>query len=171
MIDAYEQHSKRKLIAIMVAVVVIAGVVLFADHLKASSSASNMTQQTALTPTESATTTPATTDSTSSSTATGDGSVKDGTYTATSGYQVPHGQESIKVNVTLSGGTITAVSVSNSENDHDSAFYQEEFTQGYKSAVVGKKISGLHISSVAGASDTTDGFNQALEQIASQAQA
>jgi uncharacterized protein with FMN-binding domain len=173
MLDAYEQHSKRKLIAIVVAVIVIAGVVVFADQLKAKGSQSDTTQQTAstATPADNATTTPVASDATSTPTATSDGSVKDGTYTATSNYQVPHGEESIKVNVTLSGGTVTAVSIQNSENDRDSEFYQEEFTANYKSAVVGKKISGLQISSVSGASDTTDGFNQALEQIASQAQA
>lgn len=168
--DAYERHSKRKLFATVVAVLVIAGVVLLADHIKTTGAQSETSQQIAATtaPTE---TTPTSTDSSGASTTVSDGSIKDGSYSATSDYQVPHGEESIKVNVTLSGGTITNISIQNSENDGDSAFYQEEFASSYKSAVVGKKISGLSLSNIAGASDTTAGFNQALEQIASQAQA
>jgi uncharacterized protein with FMN-binding domain len=172
MLDAYEQHSRRKLIAIVVTVIVIAGVVVFVDRLKAKGSQTDTTQQAAATSTPAeTTTTPAATTPTDSSATSATSSVKDGTYTASSSYQVPHGQESIKVDVTLSGGTVTAVSIQNSANDRDSEFYQEQFAANYKSAVVGKKISGLQISSVSGASDTTDGFNQALEQIASQAQA
>jgi hypothetical protein len=37
--------------------------------------------------------------------------------------------------------------------------------------VVGQKISDLNLDSVAGASDTTSGFNEAVAQIAQQAQA
>jgi uncharacterized protein with FMN-binding domain len=105
----------------------------------------------------------------SSSAATG--SYKDGTYTATSNYQVPHGSESIKVNLTLKGGVVTSSSVQNSENNFDSAQFQEGFAATYQSYVVGKKISGLQLGAISGASDTTAGFNEALSQIASQAQA
>jgi uncharacterized protein with FMN-binding domain len=131
-----------------------------------ASTASDTTSQTLGTNTASTDTT----SSDTSTTASTDG-LKDGTYSATASYFVPPGQESIKVSLTLSGGTITDVSVVNSENDHDSAEFQADFTDGYKTKVVGQKISGLQISSVAGASDTTDGFNEALSQIQSEAQA
>jgi len=113
------------------------------------------------------------TDSTTSdsSTSSASSNYKDGTYTATSTYEVPHGDEEIEVNLTLSGGTITNVSVQNSEYDYDSARYQEDFAAEYKQYVVGKKIDGLQLNYIAGASDTTEGFNDALSKIASQAQA
>ena len=119
------------------------------------------------------TTAPTTTTNTgSSSTATtANGTYKDGTYTASSSYFVPHSNESIAVSVTLKGGVVTDVSVQNSEGDGESAAYQEDFTASYKSHVVGKKISGLQLSVIAGASDTTQGFNDALSQINSKAQA
>ena len=95
---------------------------------------------------------------------------KDGTYTATSEYSVPRSFESIKVSLTISGGIVTDSSISNSEGDRESAHYQERFASAYKSYVVGKKVSDIHLSYIAGASDTTDGFNEALTQIRQQAQ-
>lgn len=150
----------------IIAIVVIAGAVVLIDHFKKTGSSS-----TAQLSTSSSTSDTSTQNTTDNSSSTSSGNYKDGTYTATSNYEVPHGEEEIKVNLTISSGTITAVSVANSENDHDSAFYQEEFFAEYKSSVIGKKISGLQISTIAGASDTTQGFNDALNQIASQAQA
>ncbi len=183
MLETYEQNSKKKLIATALAVLVIAGVVMFADHLKTTNSTTTNTVAQTTSPTTAATTgdvtTPTTSDtsastSTSSSTATSTTSpstYKDGTYTATSEYYVPHGDESIEVSLTVSSSVVTSVSIQNSESDRDSASYQEEFASAYKSYVVGKKISGLKISTIAGASDTTQGFNDALSQIASKAQA
>jgi uncharacterized protein with FMN-binding domain len=175
MLDTYEQNSKKKLVATIIAVVVIAGVVVLADVFKSKSSTADSTA--AQTTTQTAPTDSSATDTTAASTATDTsgstttGSYKDGTYSASSSYDVPAGTESIKVTATISGGTITDVSIVNSESDHDSAEYQADFTDSYKTAVVGKKISGLQISSVAGASDTTEGFNEALTKIASEAQA
>lgn len=96
---------------------------------------------------------------------------KDGTYSAGSDYYVPNGSESIKVTLTLKGGVVTGSQVQNSENDRESVFYQEEFASQYKSYVVGKNIAHIHLSYVAGASDTNQAFNDALDQIKSQAQA
>lgn len=179
MLDTYEQNSKKKLIATVVAVIVIAGVVVLADIFRSKDSTVDMTgtkdtsQTLGSNTSESGTSagSETTNDTNTSSGTTSSGSIKDGTYSASASYFVPAGQESIKVNLTLSGGTITDVSVVNSESDHDSAEFQTDFANGYKTLVVGKKISGLQISSVAGASDTTDGFNQALTKIASEAQA
>jgi len=169
MLETYEKNSKKKLIATVVAVIVIAGVVVLADVLKSKDSAAETQTTSQSVATDSADT--STTPDTATSTSTDSSGVKDGTYSATESYSVPPGQESIKVSLTLSGGTITDVSVVNSGNDRESAEFQNEFASSYKSQVVGQKISGLQISSVAGASDTTDGFNQALSQIAAQAQA
>jgi hypothetical protein len=169
MLSTYERNSRLKLAATIVAVLVVAGIVVLADHLK---SASHMVAATTTTGT--ATSTLATNSASSSGVSRSNASVgayKDGSYTATSSYRVPHGSESIRVSVTLKDGVVTASSVQNSENDFDSAQFQEEFAAAYKSYVVGKKISGLQLGAISGASDTTAGFNEALSQIASQAHA
>jgi hypothetical protein len=173
MLSTYERNSRLKLAATIVAVLVVAGIVVLADHLK---SASNKVAATTTTsPTSETAASPATTSSAGSSDASSSsrstGVYKDGSYTATSSYRVPPGSESIQVSVTLKNGVVTASSVRNSENDADSAQFQEEFAAAYKSYVVGKRISSLQLGVIAGASDTTAGFNEALSQIASQAQA
>jgi uncharacterized protein with FMN-binding domain len=169
-------------VATFLAIVVIAGIVLFADHIKTKNSAvaSNLGQASASNTTSAATdnaTTPTSdTSSTSTSTATpttttNASGYKDGTYTASSDYYVPHGDETIEVSLTVSNGVIVNASVQNSEGDNESARYQEDFASVYKSHVVGKKISGLQLGTIAGASDTTQGFDDALTQIASKARA
>jgi uncharacterized protein with FMN-binding domain len=175
--NTFEQHSKRKLIATILSVVIIAGIVVFADHLKstglplATTASQDSNASAPDTSTDIDTDTSATTNSTSSTTSTsGTSGYANGTYTASSDYYVPHGEESIQVSLTLKDGVITDSSITNSEGDHDSAAFQEEFASSYKSYVVGQKISGLQLSIISGASDTTQGFNDALSQIASKAQ-
>ena len=191
MLTTYEQRSRLKLATTVIAVLVIAGIVLLADHLKAekstgspvaqtnpSSSASTSTPS-APAPADTSTNTPANTSTgTDSTSATGSpapvsntSGYKDGTYKATSSYYVPHGREDIQVSLTLQNGIVTASSIRNSENDFDSAGYQEDFAAEYKQYVVGRKIDGLRLSYIAGASDTTQGFNDAVSRIASQARA
>jgi uncharacterized protein with FMN-binding domain len=179
LLDTYEQHSRRKLIATVLAVVVIAGIVILADHLKSkraegTSLASTTQSQTSTTPATSMSTSSSNTTSSSDSSSTSttsSSSYKDGSYSASSSYFVPHGDESIKVSVTLKSGTISDVSIVNSEGDPESAAYQQSFASSYKSFVVGQKISSLQLSVIAGASDTTQAFADALSQIASKAQA
>lgn len=124
-----------------------------------------------------ATTTPTTTaaDSTqttsATSTASSSSGYKDGTYTAKSDYYVPHGTEEIQVSLTIKNGIVTDSSVQNSEGNRESALYQQAFTSSYKSYVTGKNISDLNLSYVAGASDTTQGFDDAVAQIQTQAKA
>lgn len=168
MLQTYEQKSKVKLVTTVIAVLVIAGVVLLADHLKSQDASTNTLSSTTTTTSNNSTDTASTG---STSTATSTGTVKDGTYSATSSYSVPHGTEQIQVSVTLKDGIITDSSIQNSESDFDSRQYQEGFTAEYKVKVVGKKISGLHVGVIAGASDTTEGFNKALSVIASKAEA
>ncbi len=176
MSQLYEPDAKKKLVATIVCLAVIAIVVVLFDQSKTKATTAATTQildtpSATTTPTDS-TGTPAPAGTTTPSPATASsGAYKNGTYTASSSYGVPHGSEDIQVKITLKDGVITASSVQNSENDHDSARYQEDFTSVYQSSVIGKNISGLQIDVIAGASDTTDGFNQALSQIASQAKA
>jgi len=99
------------------------------------------------------------------------GSYKDGTYTATNDYIVPSGNESITVKLTVKNNVVTDSEITNSENDRDSAEFQESFADEYKSEVVGKNVGSVQLSFVAGASDTTDAFNQAVQDIANQAKA
>lgn len=180
MLATYEQHSRRKLIATVLSVIIIAGGVVLIDHLKArhSSAASLSTQ---ITPNK--TTSPSATNQTAtpaaasnastnnSNSATTTSAYHDGSYSASSSYYVPNGNESIRVTLTLKDGAIADASIQNSEGDQQSASYQEQFASVYRSYVVGRKISGLRIGIVAGASDTSLGFQDALSQIASKAQA
>jgi hypothetical protein len=144
----YERQSKTKLIATILTIVVVAGLVLVIDNLKSkNTSTAQVSTAPAATSTQSTETTPS------------------------SDYFVPHGNESIKVSLTLKDGVVTSSNVQNSEGDPDSARFQEDFASSYKSFVVGKKISDVRLGAIAGASDTAQGFNDALEQITSQAQA
>jgi uncharacterized protein with FMN-binding domain len=172
MLRTYERNSRLKLTATVLAVLVVAGVVVLADHFKSQSSKAATSSAISVSTTPSNTTGRPSASSTGSTSASSpSGSYKDGTYTASGNYRVPHGSESIQVSLTLKDGVVASSSVQNSENDFDSAQFQEEFAAAYKNYVVGKKISGLQIGVIAGASDTTAGFNEALSQIASQAQA
>jgi uncharacterized protein with FMN-binding domain len=94
---------------------------------------------------------------------------KDGTYAANGDYQSPDGQESINVTLTLKDSTIRAVTVTGNGVTPDSRRYQGKFIGGVQAAVVGKKINGLQLSRVSGASLTPMGFNDALSKIESQA--
>jgi uncharacterized protein with FMN-binding domain len=165
MAETYKTSSGLKLTTALVTIIVIAGLVLLADHLKADPTAAATATSTASS-TSTATDSASNTDMTTSSVA-----YKDGTYSANEDYFVPPGQESIAVRLTVSNGTVTDVQVTNSEHDRESAIFQQDFAASYKNQVIGKAISSLHISSIAGASDTTDAFNDALSQIRSQAQA
>jgi len=118
--------------------------------------------------TPAASTTPTTSDTPAASVTTS--AYKDGTYSATSNYYVPHGVESIKVTLTLKSGVVTDSSVANSEGNNESASYQQGFAQEYRRYVVGKNITDVKLSYVAGASDTTNGFNDAVSSIISQSQ-
>lgn len=111
-----------------------------------------------------------TTDSTNSA-ADSSATFKDGTYTATGSYQTPGGQESIDLTVTLSGNTITDATVVQNASGGEAAEYQSKFASGYRSLVVGKKITDVSLTRVAGSSLTPVGFNNAISDIENQAKA
>jgi major membrane immunogen (membrane-anchored lipoprotein) len=178
MLTPHEQHGKAKLLATVLAVLIIAGVVAIADHMRSKSPAvaitttstptSTTASGTANTVANSGSTTPPVASGSPTTAASG---FTDGTYNATNSYFVPSGDQSIKVDVTLKSGVITAASIQNSESDPTSAQFQEDFAAQYKSYVIGKRIGSLRLSVIAGASDTTIGFSSALNQIASRAKA
>ncbi|MDB5181925.1 MAG: hypothetical protein JWP13_688 [Candidatus Saccharibacteria bacterium] len=93
----------------------------------------------------------------------------DGTYRATSRYSTPGGSESIEVTISLKDNVVTTSSVQQTPNDREAAEYQAEFKQNYKPLVEGKKISDINLSRVSGSSLTSRGFNDAVENIKSQA--
>lgn len=174
-----QSQSKLKLAGIVIAIVVVAGVILIADYVKAhdtddmvsNPNATSIPTTQQASSTSNASVADTTNNASASNTTATTSAYKDGTYSAASSYYVPHGNESIQVNLTLKSGVVTDVSVINSEGDRDSALYQQDFASMYKSYVVGKSINGLKIGVIAGASDTTAGFNNALSQIEAKAQA
>lgn len=174
MYPAQPNNKKQKAVTAF-AVVVIAGILL-AAATAFNNNPTPGTPSTAQTATQQSPTTNQQTDASSStgvdssSTGTASAAYNNGTYTATSEYNVPRSFETIKVSLTIDNGVVTASQIENSEGDRESAEYQERFAAVYKSYVVGKKLDDIHLSYVAGASDTTDGFNGALQQIKNQAQ-
>jgi uncharacterized protein with FMN-binding domain len=157
--QTYEQNGRKKLVGIVVATVILGGAVIAADKLKTKSvTAANTEIPTTPTDTPAATATP------SSS------GYKDGSYSATATYRVPHGSESIGVTLTVKNGNVTGSSLQQSMSDRESQRYQEDFAAEYQAYVVGQKLSSLNVPVVAGASDTSDAFNQAANQITQKAQ-
>lgn len=94
---------------------------------------------------------------------------KDGVYTATGSYLSPGGEESVGVEITLKNDVITSATVSPHAASSTSTQYQGEFVANFKPLVIGKDISEVRLSRVAGSSLTSGGFNEALEQIKSEA--
>lgn len=116
----------------------------------------------------------AATDSTPASNATvrtepATGTYKSGTYDANGTYRSPGGTEEIAVTITLNGNTITDASVTPKAASSTSKEYQAEFVAGYKKMVVGKDINEVKLSNVSGSSLTSRGFNEALDEIRSEA--
>ncbi len=96
---------------------------------------------------------------------------KDGTYTATGTYQSPGGSEEIKITVTVQDNKIADTTATAKAASGTSKQYQQEFVGGYKELVVGKNINDIELDRVAGSSLTSNGFNDALEQIRQEAAA
>lgn len=118
-------------------------------------------------PASSSAATPQSTGSSGSSSSAG--TYKDGTYTAEGSYQTPETVEKVSVQVTLADDTITAVEVTGDPQARESQQYQSQFIGGISDAVVGKKIDEISVSRVAGSSLTSGGFNQAIEEIKTEA--
>ncbi len=97
-------------------------------------------------------------------------SYKNGVYSVTGGYTSPAGPEQLGVTVTLENNVISDVSVEVRADKPISKKMQEDFAANYKSQVVGKKLSEVKLDKVSGSSLTPKGFNDALEQVKTQAQ-
>lgn len=141
----------------IIAVVLIAAIaaIVLTKH-GATSSKSNLS------------TTPSPTVSSSSATAT----YKDGEYSATGAYESPGGQETVGVDLKISAGVITSLTVTPGATDPTSQEYQSKFVSGIQSIIVGKPLSSnFDVSEVNGSSLTGTGFSQALTSIKSKASA
>lgn len=90
---------------------------------------------------------------------------KDGTYTHVGRYISPGGAESIDVTVTIANEIITAASVKGSAIRGNAKDYQDAFISGFKSSVVGKDVREVSLTRTAGASLTSNGFNNAYKLI------
>lgn len=150
------------------AIVAIIVVVLLAVAAAGSFYLVNSNKSTTESETAPTTTNNQTTDTTSDTTAS---KFKDGTYSATGDYTSPGGQESIDVELTLAGNKITDVTVTPHPAAGTSVQYQTEFADNFKPLVVGKAINEVSLSRVAGSSLTSTGFNDALDQIKTDAAA
>lgn len=159
-----------------IAIIAASGVGVYALYSSAQTGTSNSgltTQSTTNSSTSGSTTGGTTSNSTTNSTSsTSASNYKDGTYTASANYSVPHGyQNSISVSITVSNGSITAASATHSTSDRESAEYTDVFDSSLSSKVVGQSLSGASFSRIGGASLTTDGFQTALETVMNEAAA
>lgn len=93
------------------------------------------------------------------------GTYKDGTYSADGNYVSPNGTETVGVQLTLAGGTVSDVAITQHPSNPNTRKFQGEFAGGIKSQIVGKKLDEIKVSKVAGSSLTSGGFNQAVEKI------
>ena len=78
-------------------------------------------------------------------------------------------EDSIDVTATLQGGVITDVSVTGHPLLTQSHDYMQGFVDEISGAVVGRSVEDAHVTALAGASKTSDAFNDAIDDIASQA--
>ncbi|WP_104136241.1 hypothetical protein [Arthrobacter sp. ZGTC131] len=94
---------------------------------------------------------------------------KDGTYTADGTYKSPNGTETVGVQLTLANGTVSAVDITEHPSNPNTRKFQGQFAGGIADQVVGRSLEEIKVSKVAGSSLTSGGFNQAVEQIKTQA--
>jgi uncharacterized protein with FMN-binding domain len=97
--------------------------------------------------------------------------LRDGTYTATGDYQSPGGPSAVEVTVTLKGGAISAVEVVPKAENPTARQYEAQFASGIGAVAVGKPIADLQVGAVSGSSLTSQGFEDALGKIRSEAAA
>lgn len=96
------------------------------------------------------------------------GDYRDGTYSVNSKYG-PVNEDSIDVKVTVKDQKITDIEVTGHPFTSISKKHQDAFAKAIPGVVVGKKLKGLDVDTVAGASWTTEAFNKALETAREQA--
>jgi uncharacterized protein with FMN-binding domain len=163
--------TRNKIFAVIGTVAILAtsgtvGALLFTQQDTTSTSGTTTTSQnTTLAST-------GTSSGSSASASTSTSSYKDGTYTASQSYRVPHGgQNTVKATVVIASGKITAVTTSNDYTDGESGMYIQDFESSVSGMMVGKSMGSMMSSRIGGASLTSSAFYNALDTIATQAQA
>lgn len=158
-------ESTKRLSPVLAAIIVVAligaitvGIMLLTNNDDASNPAVTQSPQTTTNQEPQPSTTPT-------------GQYEDGVYTATGTYATPGGNESIDVAVTLENGEITDTSLTEKGMTGEAQEYQGRFAANYKELIVGKSIDEVSLSRVAGSSLTSNGFNDALDQIKDDARA
>ena len=96
------------------------------------------------------------------------GKYRDGTYSVDN-QPDPSGKAPIDVTVKVAQGDITGVTVVGHTSNDISKKHQAAFIEAIPGVVVGKPLKGLKADKVAGASWTTQAFNDALEKARDQA--
>ncbi|MDB5160222.1 MAG: hypothetical protein JWO99_485 [Candidatus Saccharibacteria bacterium] len=91
-----------------------------------------------------------------------------GTYTAIGAYA--KGKNSIDVTLSLNDDAIESVEVVPMATVKMSLGLQKKFAIAISDEVVGRPIDEVHLDKLAGSSLTTQGFNDAVEKIKSQAE-
>lgn len=91
----------------------------------------------------------------------------DGVYTVDAPYGTPGGDSSITVSVTVKNDNIEALKVVANGTEGTIKRYQEFFIEGVNAEVVGKKLDGVKVGVVNGASLTSAAFNQAIASVSS----
>lgn len=81
------------------------------------------------------------------------------THSQTVSYSTPEGSVPVSFSVTVKSGVITAAS-STTKVGGTSGYYQDTFASKVSAAVVGKKVAGLNLSTIGGASLTTTAFEK-----------
>lgn len=95
---------------------------------------------------------------------------KDGTYKVDVSYGAPDGGDhGVTVSLTIKSDTVTASDVAFAESAGPTANFQGRFSSTYKSLVIGQPLSVIKLSRVAGASLTTNAWNDAQAKITAQA--
>ena len=96
------------------------------------------------------------------------GKYRDGTYNVDN-QPDPSGKDTIDVTVKVAQGDITGVTVVGHTSNDISKKHQAAFIEAIPGVVVGKPLKGLKVDKVAGASWTTQAFNDALANARTQA--
>lgn len=96
-------------------------------------------------------------------------SYKDGEYKAEGNYTSPGGAESLDVTLTLAGGVVTDAEVISNATRPISKQMQASFIGGFKEQVIGKNIDEINLTKVSASSLAPKGFNNAVEEIKTQA--
>jgi uncharacterized protein with FMN-binding domain len=139
--------NQKKIITLVVIGIIGISVIVFLIFALSSDSSTNTSNNTVTADTGSTTT------------------YKDGDYSSSVSYTVQRNSEKMNVSLTIADNKVKSVDIENITSDRESKEYQDAFEGAYKKFVVDKNINSVSMSRVSGASETTDAFMKALQQI------